>query len=100
MCLKAINIAGSKELCFRILALILADETERRRKWVKYNEIAELLNREAEGTGETVSEEVVRYNIRKLVRLGYLRSKGKDGYEPTERVLFIDRDDPTVSRAQ
>lgn len=86
MCVKAINIADTEELCFRILALILSDDTERRTKWISYGAIAERLNRERCGT---VTEETVRYNIRKLVRLGYLRYTEK-GYEPTEKVLFLD----------
>ena len=86
MCVKAINIADTEELCFRILALILSDDTERRTKWISYGAIAERLNREQ---GGKVTEETVRYNIRKLVRLGYLRCAEK-GYMPTEKVLFLD----------
>ncbi len=35
-----------------------------------------------------MSESTVRYNVKKLVRLGYLRTVG-NCYEPTEKVLFL-----------
>ena len=36
-----------------------------------------------------ISEELVRYHVRKLVEQGYLRAL-TSGYEPTSRILFID----------
>lgn len=79
MCVKAIKIEDAQELCFRLLALIIKEDDERRSRRVSYSRLAEQLD---------VSEEVVRYNIRKLVKLDYLRYSG-NGYEPTEKVLFL-----------
>lgn len=75
--MKAIKIdERSPELCFRLLAVIIGESSECRR--VRYDVLAAQL-----GT----SEENVRYNIRKLIRMGYLRSYGSHGYEPTEKVI-------------
>ena len=38
-----------------------------------------------------ISEELVRYHIRKLVEQGYLRALSS-GYEPTGRILFINEE--------
>lgn len=88
MCVKAIQIDDTAhELYFRILALILSEDEERRNKWISYGDITDRLNKQG-GQGEQVTQEVVRYNIKKLVSLGYLR-KGTKGYEATEKVLFL-----------
>lgn len=79
MCIKAIDIEYEEEPCFRILSYMLKGQERRMTKRVKFGEIAKALG---------VSEEVVRYNIRKLLRLGYIRVNG-NGYEPTEKVLFL-----------
>ena len=79
MCVHAISIAQAEDLTFRILNEILSGSAQPCARRVKFGEIGK-----AVGT----SEEVVRYNVRKLVRMGYLRSTA-DGYEPTGKVLFI-----------
>ena len=79
MCVHAIDLNEAKELCFRLLSKILEGEETHVCKRVKYGELAGELQ---------VSEEDVRYNLKKLVKLGYLRVSTA-GYEPTEKVLFI-----------
>lgn len=79
MCVKAIKIDhGSQELFFRVLDLL----TEEKRCRVRID-----LERIAEELGTTVK--VVSYNIGKLIKLGYIRHCGINGYEPTEKVLFL-----------
>lgn len=82
MCVKAIIInANAQELHLRLLALMFGDADHRAPRRVKFGELARAL---------AVSEEVVRYNVRKLVDLGYIVSRGKDvGYELTEKVVFL-----------
>ncbi len=85
MCVKAIQIdETAPELYLRILALIL--EEERRSVWISYEDLAKRL---AEKGGK-VSEDSVRYHVKKLMHLGYLR-QGSAGYEVTEKVLFLNR---------
>ena len=74
---RAVRIDGSQELWFRILAEIVGDD--RRCRWVNCDDLARKL-------GE--SEEVIRYNVKKLRRLGYLKWT-PEGYEPTDKVLFL-----------
>lgn len=83
MCLKAIVIdTNAEEIHFRLLALMFNGIDARTPKRVKFKELAAALN---------VSEEVIRYNVRKLVDLGYIVSRGKDvGYELTQKVLFVE----------
>lgn len=84
MCVKAIVIGNEqeeKELHLKLLALMFCDVSERRPKRVKYGKLARELG---------VSEEVIRYNVRKLLRLGYIRSLGEDvGYELTEKIILL-----------
>lgn len=77
MCVKAIRLEDSKDVTLRILNEVLAE----RREYIeiKPTETAVRLG---------VSECVVRYNVKKLVDGGYLRPVG-NGYEPTEKVLFL-----------
>lgn len=83
MCLKAIVIEPhAKELHFRLLALMFNGVSDRLPRRVKFSELAAKLH---------VSEEVVRYNVRKLVDLGYIVSLGKDvGYMLTQKVVFME----------
>ena len=83
MCLKAIVIdTNAQELHLRLLALMFGNIDRRVPVRVKFGELAAQLH---------VSEEVVRYNVRKLVDLGYIVSRGKDvGYELTQKVVFMD----------
>lgn len=82
MCVKAIIInTNAQEIHLRLLALMFGDIDHRAPRRVKFGELARSLG---------VSEEVVRYNVRKLVDLGYIVSRGKDvGYELTEKVIFL-----------
>ena len=84
MCVKAIKIEDEqteKELHLKLLALMFRDVSDRSPRRVKYGELAKELG---------VFEEVVRYNIRKLLRLGYIRSLGADvGYELTEKIILL-----------
>ncbi|MBO5046734.1 MAG: hypothetical protein J6C93_07720 [Clostridia bacterium] len=80
MCIKTIRIDDAAETHMRLLARILRDDVTRVSRRVQFGALAKEI-------GE--SEEVVRYNVRKLVRLGYLRQVD-DGYEPTEKILFIE----------
>ena len=77
MC-RAINLEDATELHFRVLKEIVGNV--RACKRAHFGDIAKSLNE---------SEEVIRYNVKKLKRLGYIRST-PDGYEPTDKVLFID----------
>lgn len=79
MCVKAIDISEADELSFRILSQMLKGQDTRTSKRAHFGELARALG---------ISEEVVRYNVRKLLRLGYIRVSG-NGYEPTEKVLFL-----------
>ena len=83
MCLKAIVIdTNAQELHLRLLALMFGNIDRRVPVRVKFGELAAQLH---------VSEEVVRYNVRKLVDLGYIVSRGKDvGYELTQKVVFME----------
>ena len=83
MCLKVIVIEpDAKEIHFRLLALMFKGVSDRSPRRVKFGELAAQLH---------VSEEVVRYNVRKLVDLGYIVSLGKDiGYELTNKVVFME----------
>ncbi len=77
MCVKAIRLDLTEELHHKILSAIIGED--RKAVHVKFADIANKIG---------VSEDVVRYNAKKLVKLGYIRIKG-DGYEPTEKVIFI-----------
>ena len=79
MCVHAVKIAESDDLTLRVLNAVIGGADAPCPRRVKYGEIARELN---------TTEENVRYHIRKLVRLGYLRA-GSAGYEPTGKVLFI-----------
>ncbi len=74
---RAIIINDSRDESLRILDAILAD----RRVGVEVSptEIGKQLG---------VTESTVRYNVRKFVKLGYLRPVGRI-YEPTKKVLFL-----------
>ena len=80
MGVRAINLNDMKEdeLRFRILAEIVGED--RAPKRADFSAIAKKLG---------ISEELVRYHVRKLVEQGYLRAL-TSGYEPTGRILFID----------
>ncbi len=84
MCVKAIKIEDAKketEFHLKLLALMFSDVSDRSPRRVKFGELARKLG---------VLEEVIRYNVRKLQRLGYIRSLGPDvGYELTEKVIFL-----------
>ena len=83
MYVKAIRLDKTEELHLSILSLMFPDERCSTR--VNFVELAKQLN----ASGIKVSEEVVRYNVtKKLKKLGYIRECG-DGYEPTEKVLFL-----------
>lgn len=87
MCVKAIKIEDEKketEFHLKLLALMFHDASDRSPRRVKFGELAHKLG---------VLEEVIRYNVRKLQRLGYIRSLGPDvGYVPTEKVIFLNDD--------
>lgn len=82
MCLKVIVIdPNAKEIHFRLLALMFDGANDRSPRRVQFGKLAAKLG---------VSEEVVRYNVRKLKDLGYIVSYGKDvGYKLTEKVVFL-----------
>lgn len=75
--IKAIIINDSRDETLRVLDAILGD----RKTWFEYSpsETAHQLG---------LPESTVRYNVRKLVKLGYLRVDGR-GYSPTERVQYL-----------
>lgn len=77
MCVKAIRLDMTEELHYKVFSAMFGDE--RRAVRVKFPIIAKTLG---------ISEEVVRYNVKKLLRLGYIRIRD-EGYEPTEKVLFL-----------
>ncbi len=77
MCVKAIRLDKTDELHYKILSAMFDEEKKSAR--VKFAELAKRLG---------VSEEVIRYNVKKLLKLGYIRAK-EDRYEPTEKVIFI-----------
>lgn len=80
MCVKAVRISDTTDLTFRVLDAVIGDATQPCARRVRFGEIAEKLG---------ISEELVRYHVRKLVEQGYLRALSS-GYEPTGRILFID----------
>lgn len=91
MCVKAIRLDKAEELRFRILDLMFPDE--RRSTRVNFVEMAKQLNdlakqRNTSKKEKPISEEVVRYNVKKLVDLEYIRIQD-DRYEPTEKVIFL-----------
>ncbi len=79
MCIKAIDIEHAEDMSLRVLAIMLKGQDVRRSTRAHFGRIAKEL-----GT----SEGVVRYHVRKLLRLGYIRVCG-NGYAPTEKVLFL-----------
>ena len=79
MCVHAVKIAESDDLTLRVLNAVIGGADAPCPRRVSFCKIA----REV-GT----TEETVRYQIRKLVRIGYLRACTA-GYEPTGKVLFI-----------
>ena len=86
MSVKVIRLDKAEELHFRILDLMFPDD--RRSTRVAFVEIAKQLN--ASGQEKDISEEVVRYNVKKLVRLGYIRDAG-DYYELTDKLIFANK---------
>lgn len=80
MCVKAVRISDTTDLTFRVLDAVIGDATQPCARRVRFAEIAKKLG---------ISEELVRYHVRKLVEQGYLRAL-TSGYEPTGRILFID----------
>ena len=79
MCVHAVKIAESDDLTLRVLNAVIGGADAPCPRRVSFCKIA----REVGAT-----EETVRYQIRKLVRIGYLRACTA-GYEPTGKVLFI-----------
>lgn len=79
MCVHAVKISESDDLTLRVLNAVIGGADAPCPRRVSYCEIAR-------GIGTT--EETVRYHIRKLVRMGYLRVSAA-GYEPTGKVLFL-----------
>ena len=77
MYVKAIRLDKTDELHYKILSAMF--DEEKRSARVKFAELAKKLG---------VSEEVIRYNVKKLLKLGYIRTTD-DKYEPTEKVIFI-----------
>ncbi len=77
---KAVRISSAKDESLRILNEILSVSDRRSRIEVSPSKIAQKL-----GT----TESTVRYNVKKFVALGYLRSIGNRYYEPTGEVLFL-----------
>ena len=77
MCVKAIRLDKTDELHLKILSSMFGEDRGGAR--VKFAD----LSKEFEE-----SEETIRYNVKKLKRLGYIREKD-DKYEPTEKVLFL-----------
>lgn len=82
MCVKAIVIdPNAKEIHLRLLAAMFGGEAAAVPKRVKFAELAAQLH---------VHVDTVRYNVRKLVDLGYIVSLGKDvGYKLTQKVVFM-----------
>lgn len=83
MCIKAIVIDKSaEELHLRLLAVMFDRCSDRSPRRVRFCDLAKNLG---------VSEDVVRYNIRKLLRMGYIVSLGPEtGYRLTDKVAFLD----------
>ena len=78
MCLKTKINENSSEFCFRLLAAMFPNGDSPKR--VNFSRLAAKLG---------VSEAVVRYNIRKLIRLGYIVSYGPlVGYALTGKVII------------
>lgn len=93
MGVKVIRLDKAEELHFRILDLMFPDE--RRSVHVNYVKLAEQLNKLAKqinpsGKQKHISEEVVRYNVNKLKRLGYIVDTG-DYYELTDKLIFANK---------
>ncbi len=77
MTVKTIRIDKAQEIHHKVLNAMFDDELHPAR--INYGEIATKIG---------VSEEVIRYNVRKLKKLGYIREQ--DGkYEPTERIVRL-----------
>lgn len=84
MCVKAIQInEQSSEFCFRLLAAMFPNGESPQQ--VSFSRLAARLG---------VSEEVVRYNVRKLQKCGYIVSYGVDvGYALTGKVLIFNKEE-------
>lgn len=79
MSVKVIRIDDTQDETLRILNAILSE----RRVWIE-------VSPSKVGSALGIQEGVVRYNIKKLVKLGYIRPIGR-GYEPTDKVLFLNK---------
>jgi DNA-binding IclR family transcriptional regulator len=78
---RAVIINDSRDESLRILDAIISD----RRVGVEISptELAKQIG---------VTESTVRYNVRKFVKLGYLRPVGRT-YEPTKKIVFLKKND-------
>ncbi len=77
MYVKALKLNETTDDTLRVLNAVLPD----RRAWIEISpaKVAQALN---------MSEGAVRYQVKKLERLGYLRADGR-GYMPTDQLLFL-----------
>lgn len=79
MRVKVLLLDKAEEFHHKVLDAMFGEDRNSGR--VKFAELAKRLG---------VSEEVIRYNVKKLVKLGYISEKGEkdDGYELTKKVIF------------
>ncbi len=79
MGVKAIRLDEAEEQHYKILDAMFDDS--RNSVHVNFVELGKKLG---------VSEDVVRYNMKKLLKLGYIRVRN-NGYEPTAKVLYLQK---------
>lgn len=77
MIVKAIRLDKSDELHLKILSAMFGEDRKAVR--VEFGDLSEKIKE---------SEETIRYNVKKLKRLGYIQEKDNK-YEPTNKVLFL-----------
>ncbi len=80
MCVKAIRLDKAEELHHKVL-FAMFDEDKRRAR-VNFAEIATRLG---------VSDEVVRYNVKKLLKLGYIRAQDNEYELSSEKVILLNK---------
>ncbi len=77
MCIRAIRLDKADELHFKILFAMFDEVVNGER--IKFAELSKKVKE---------SEETIRYNVKKLEKLGYIRTKD-DRYELTEKVILV-----------
>ena len=79
MYVKAVRIDDTQDETLRVLNAMFGD----------YRDFAHTVSPQKLAAQLDISEGAVRYQIKKLERLGYIHSVEPGGYKPTEKMLFL-----------